>query len=85
MKNSESNPLNICQVALARDLPIIKENIKEFNKYYSNINFFIICPSKELKIFSKLKSNKILKNLSSGIKDFVRLQRVSCKTQIILK
>jgi hypothetical protein len=59
MKNSESNPLNICQVALARDLPIIKENIKEFNKYYSNINFFIICPSKELKIFSKLKSNKI--------------------------
>jgi len=59
MKNSESNPLNICQVALARDLPIIKENIKEFNKYYSNVNFFIICPSKELKIFSKLKSNKI--------------------------
>jgi len=59
MKNSESNPLNICQVALAGDLPIIKENIKEFNKYYSNVNFFIICPSKELKIFSKLKSNKI--------------------------
>ncbi len=59
MINNESGTLNICQVALARDLPIIKENIKEFNKYYSNINFFFICPSKELKIFSKLKSNKI--------------------------
>ena len=59
MKNNESSSLNICQVALAGDLPIIKENIKEFNKYYSNVNFFIICPSKELRIFSKLKSNKI--------------------------
>jgi len=59
MKNNESSFLNICQVALAGDLPIIKENIKEFNKYYSNVNFYIICPSKELKIFSKLKSNKI--------------------------
>ena len=43
MINNESGTLNICQVALARDLPIIKENVKEFNKYYSNINFFIIC------------------------------------------
>lgn len=59
MKSNKLSSLNVCQVALARDLPIIKENIKEFNKYYSNINFFIVCPSKELKIFSKLKSNKI--------------------------
>jgi len=59
MKNNELSSLNICQVALAVDLPIIKENIKEFNKYYSNIKFFIVCPSKELKVFSKLKSNKI--------------------------
>ena len=59
MKNNELSSLNICQVALAGDLPIIKENIKEFNKYYSNIKFFIVCPSKELKVFSKLKSNKI--------------------------
>jgi hypothetical protein len=85
MTNNESSSLNICQVALAHNLPFIKENIKEFNKYYYNINFFIICHAKKLKIFSKLQSNKILKNLSSGIKDFVRLQRVSCKTQIILK
>jgi len=28
MKNNELSALNICQVALVGDLPIIKENIK---------------------------------------------------------
>ncbi len=54
MLDSETN-LNVCQVALVRDLPIIKENIAEFNKYYSNLNFFIICPSKEIESFIKIK------------------------------
>jgi hypothetical protein len=53
------NPLNVCQVTLARDLPIIKENIIEFKKYYSNINFFIICPLKEIDFFYKIKENNI--------------------------
>ena len=53
------NHLNICQVALARDFSIVKENIKEFNKYYSNVNFFIVCPSTDLKIFCKLKKSNI--------------------------
>lgn len=59
MKNNKLNYLNICQVALARDFSIVKENVKEFNKYYTNINFFIICPSRDLKIFRKLKKSNI--------------------------
>jgi hypothetical protein len=58
MLDSETH-LNICQVTLVRDLPIIKENIAEFNKYYSNLNFFIICPSKEIKSFIKIKEKNI--------------------------
>jgi hypothetical protein len=58
MLNSE-NHLNICQVTLGRDLPIIKENIAEFKKYYSSLNFFIICPLKEIESFHEIKKNNI--------------------------
>ena len=58
MSDSETH-LNVCQVTLVRDLPIIKENIAEFNKYYSNLNFFIICPSKEIESFLKIKKKNI--------------------------
>jgi hypothetical protein len=58
MSDSETH-LNVCQVTLVRDLPIIKENIAEFNKYYSNLNFFIICPSKEIESFIKIKEKNI--------------------------
>ena len=58
MLDSETH-LNVCQVTLVRDLPIIKENIAEFNKYYSNLNFFIICPSKEIESFLKIKEKNI--------------------------
>lgn len=51
--------LNVCQVTLVRDLQIISENIIEFKKYYSNLNFFIICPSKEIEFFLKIKKNNI--------------------------
>lgn len=58
MSDSQTH-LNVCQVALVRDLQIIKENIIEFKKYYSNLNFFIICPSKEIESFLKIKDNNI--------------------------
>lgn len=58
MLNSE-NHLNVCQVTLARDLPIIKENFVEFKKYYSSLNFFIICPLKEIEFFHEIKQNNI--------------------------
>ena len=45
--------LNICQVSLARDIPIITENLKEFKKFYNEIRFFVICPKKEIDLFNK--------------------------------
>lgn len=47
------NLLNICQVSLARDIPIIKENYKNFKKFYRHIRIFIICPKIEVEKFKK--------------------------------
>tara|TARA_B100001063_G_scaffold245337_1_gene280737 strand:+ start:112 stop:1122 length:1011 start_codon:yes stop_codon:yes gene_type:complete len=57
---NETN-LNICQVSLKRDIPLIKENFKNFKKIYkSNVKFFIVCPKKQMKDFSKrLNYNEI--------------------------
>lgn len=45
--------LNICQVSLAGNIPIILENYKTFTKFYNNTNFYIICPASQKKIFIK--------------------------------
>ncbi len=55
MNNDE---LNICQVSLSGNIPIIKENIKQFSNNYNNCKFYIICPSKEKKHFLKKINNK---------------------------
>tara|TARA_B100001093_G_scaffold500350_1_gene550708 strand:- start:1055 stop:2032 length:978 start_codon:yes stop_codon:yes gene_type:complete len=47
------NKLNICQVSLARDIPIILINFKNFKKIYKKFKIFIICPKKELQSFKK--------------------------------
>lgn len=47
------NVLYICQVSLARDIPIIKENYKNFKKLYEGIKIFIICPQNEIEFFKK--------------------------------
>ena len=73
MKNNVTSPLNICQVALVRDLQIIKENIKEFNKYYLNSNFFIICPFKDLNFFYDIQTSNVKiinENLIIPFEDF---------------
>ena len=42
--------LNICQVSLNRDIPLILENYKNFKKLYKkNIHFFVICPNEQNK------------------------------------
>tara|TARA_Y200000002_G_C22615797_1_gene635941 strand:- start:22 stop:1044 length:1023 start_codon:yes stop_codon:yes gene_type:complete len=51
--NIKDGKLNICQVSLKGNIPIILENYKRFKSYYNDINFFIICPSKEIKFFKK--------------------------------
>jgi len=76
MKNNESSYLNICQIALARDLQIIKENIKEFNKHYFNSNFYIICPFKDLNSFSQIQTNNVKiinENLIIPFEDFKKI------------
>ena len=45
--------LNICQVSLARDIPIILENFFSFKNFYKSIRIFVICPESEIKEFKK--------------------------------
>lgn len=47
------NVLYICQVSLARDIPIIKENYENFRSLYESIKIFIICPQNEIEVFKK--------------------------------
>ena len=55
-----SEKLNVCQVSLAGNIPIIKRNYKNFCKFYDKPIFFIICPNKEFKIFKRnFNSNQI--------------------------
>lgn len=50
--------LNICQVSMAGNIPTIKENSKNFKKFFKETNFFIICPSNEINEFKeKLNSS----------------------------
>tara|TARA_B100000780_G_scaffold249649_1_gene195441 strand:- start:1323 stop:2297 length:975 start_codon:yes stop_codon:yes gene_type:complete len=45
--------INICQVSLARDIPIILENYSYFKKFYTSFEITIICPNKEISEFKK--------------------------------
>tara|TARA_B110000483_G_scaffold29091_1_gene35267 strand:+ start:1250 stop:2227 length:978 start_codon:yes stop_codon:yes gene_type:complete len=45
--------INICQISLARDIPIILENYRFFKKFYTSFEITIICPNKEILEFKK--------------------------------
>ena len=47
----QNEKINICQVSLARDISIVKENYFNFNKLYKNLKFYIICQNKDLSLF----------------------------------
>ena len=48
------NILNICQVSLNRDIPLIIENLKNFKKFYQdNLKLHIICPENQLGEFKQ--------------------------------
>tara|TARA_B100001175_G_C19162476_1_gene473538 strand:+ start:380 stop:652 length:273 start_codon:yes stop_codon:yes gene_type:complete len=64
-----NNELNICQVSLPGNIPIIRKNYYNFTKIYKNVKFFIIVPKKDIAIFKKklnfknafiISENKIL-------------------------
>tara|TARA_B100000886_G_scaffold262202_1_gene186917 strand:+ start:156 stop:1148 length:993 start_codon:yes stop_codon:yes gene_type:complete len=45
--------LNICQVSLRGNMPIIINNYQKLKLYYENFNIFIVCPKKDFKFFKK--------------------------------
>ena len=45
--------INICQISLARDIPIILENYRSFKKFYTSFEITIVCPNKEILEFKK--------------------------------
>jgi hypothetical protein len=45
--------LNICQVSLSRDIPLILDNYYSFKKLYKKFKIFIVCPIKEIDEFKK--------------------------------
>ena len=47
------NKLNICQVSLKGNIPIIINNYQKLKSFYEDFNIFIICPKKDFKYFKK--------------------------------
>ena len=59
------NTLNICQVSLDQNIPLIIENFINFKRIYGDIKIFILCPKKQLNEFQK---NYHLKRLKLSMK-----------------
>ncbi len=69
--------LNICQVSLRGNIPIIIENYKKLKLFYKNFNIFIICPKKDLKLFKKkLKYGDFVVISEDQIISFYRFQKI---------
>ena len=47
------NTLNICQVSLHENIPLIIENYQKFKKLYGSLKIHIICPKHQLNEFKK--------------------------------
>lgn len=75
--------LNICQVSLKNNIEIIEENYQNFQKIYKRVNFFIICPKKEMYFFSK-KLKKYKFNILSE-DSFLTFKKFKSSANKILK
>ena len=52
--------INICQVSLNRDIPLIIENLINFKNLYNKVRLFIICPHNQKKEFQdKIKFDEV--------------------------
>ena len=75
------NKLNICQVTLKENIPIILENYKRFKKIYGKINIFIICPKKDVLFFKKKLNFEEFHHISEDeILSFQIFQKIFIKT-----
>ena len=75
--------LNICQVSLSGNIPIILENYKNFCKFYNTTKFYIICPRSEIKLFKKKLNFKNIFIISEEkILSFNKFQQISNKLLI---
>ena len=75
--------LNICQVSLAGNIPIILKNIKNFENFYTNVFFYIIVPSKDLSLFKKKIKGKNVKFISEN--DLIKFSKYKSISNVVLK
>jgi len=81
MTKSSQKKLVICQVSLANNIPIIKENYDNFTRFYKNLIFFIICPNNQLRIFKKNFNQKNIKIIGENkIFSFSKFKKLFNKT-----
>ena len=49
----DSKTLTFCQVSLARDIPVIRQNYESLKKFYKDIKINVVCPKSDLEVFKK--------------------------------
>ena len=71
---------NICQVSLSGNIPIINENMNNFENFYEKNFFYIIVPNKDKKLFKKKIKKKNVKIITeNSIISFSKFKKISNK------
>ena len=69
--------LNLCQVSLKGNIPIIIENHRKLKLFYKDFNIFIICPKKDLNLFKKkLRYSEFVIISEDQIVSFSKFQKI---------
>ena len=69
--------LNICQVSLKGNIPIIINNYQKLKLFYEDFNIFVICPKKDLKYFKKkLRYNEFTLISEDQIISFPKFKKI---------
>jgi len=72
--------INICQVSLNGNIPIIIENINNFEKFYKKNFFYIIVPNKDKKLFEYKIKRKNVKIISeNSLISLAKFKKISNK------
>ena len=72
--------LNLCQVSLKGNIPIIIENHRKLKLFYKDFNIFIICPKKNLNLFKKkLRYSEFIIISEDQILSFSKFQKIFYK------